>query len=194
MNKPTLIIASNNKHKVEEIRDLLADYYACISMRDAGIHLEVDETADTFRGNALLKAQAVFEISGADCLADDSGLEVDALDGAPGVFSARYAGPKASDTDNVAKLLTELEGKDDRSARFVCSLMLISDGLPYLFEGKVDGVITREPKGNQGFGYDPVFVPLGYDQSFAELGADVKNTISHRAHAVEGLLRFLKAR
>lgn len=187
-----LIFATNNLHKLEEIRDLLSDKYEIVSLEKIGIKEDIPETADTLEGNALQKARFVYKRNGSDCFADDTGLEVKALDGEPGVYSARYAGESATFEDNMNKLLVSMENKDNRKARFRTVIALIKDGNEYLFEGKVDGVILNEKKGTEGFGYDPVFLPDGFEQSFAEMEAAQKNAISHRGRSVVKLVHFLE--
>jgi XTP/dITP diphosphohydrolase len=186
-----LIFATNNKHKLEEVRDILGDNYQIVSPEEIDCRDDIPETAGTLEGNALLKARFVKENYGFDCFADDTGLEVKALDNAPGVYSARYAGESKDPAANRQKLLQELEGKEDRSARFRTVIALIKNGKESLFEGIVEGEIIRDERGNTGFGYDPVFIPKGYTETFAELGAEIKNTISHRAEAVNKLKQFL---
>lgn len=188
----TLIFSTNNEHKLEEVRDKLGKYYDILSLKDLGDDTDVPETGDTLEENAMIKADYLWNTYHKNCFADDTGLEVEALDNAPGVYSARYAGEHKSSEDNVAKLLKELEGKDNRKARFRTVIALILDGKRYLFEGTIEGVITTSPKGTSGFGYDPVFQANGYDKTFAELTLEDKNTISHRAKAVEQLVLFLR--
>lgn len=191
--KKTIVFASNNEHKLTEIRAILGDKFEVRSLSEIGCRTDIPETADTLEGNALQKAQFVKRFYGFDCFADDTGLECSALNGAPGVFSARYAGGEGHDSEaNMQKLLANLEGKADRSAQFRTSIVLIYNGQTHFFEGIVKGTIATEKHGEGGFGYDPIFVPEGYDKTFAELGSEVKNTISHRALAVEKLAAFLK--
>ena len=187
-----LVFATNNRHKLQEVAAMLGDGYELLTLADIGCDADIPETADTFSGNALQKAYYVKEHFGLDCFADDTGLEVNALGGAPGVHSARYAGDHDSDA-NMTKLLNELRDKDDRSAQFRTVIALLLNGKEYLFEGIVRGSISSERRGSEGFGYDPIFVPEGYTESFAELGPEVKNTISHRARAVRKLVEFLKS-
>lgn len=237
-----IVFATNNLHKLEEIRQILGSSMEVVSLADIGCHADIPETADTLEGNALQKAQYVWDHYHMSVFADDTGLEVDALDGAPGVHSARYAeGTDHNSEANMEKLLRELNGKTSRTAHFrtVIALLLAEEGngaaaeatkeeatkveatkeeatkaedasiaeaangaeaakapcttpKEHLFEGRVDGTIATEKRGTAGFGYDPLFVPDGYDQSFAQLGTDIKNTISHRARAVEKLCSFLK--
>ena len=190
--KKKLVVATNNAHKLEEISAILGNEMELLSLKDIHCNADIPETADTLEGNARQKAMYIHENYGMDCFADDTGLEVEALDGAPGVFSARYAGDGHDSEANMQKLLKELEGKENRKAQFRTAICLIMEGKEYLFEGIVKGSIIEEKRGGAGFGYDPIFVPEGYDQTFAELGNDVKNTISHRARAVEKLCTFLK--
>ena len=186
-----LIFATNNPHKLEEARAILDGCCRILSLDDIGCREEIPETASTLEGNALLKARFVNQKYGYDCFADDTGLEVKALDNAPGVYSARYAGESKEPAANREKLLRELEDTDDRLARFRTVIALIQGGQEYLFEGVVEGEIIREERGTAGFGYDSLFVPRTYTQTFAELGTEVKNTISHRAKAVNRLKHFL---
>lgn len=190
--KKKLVVATNNAHKLEEIAAILGDEMELLSLKDINCHADIPETADTLEGNARQKAMYIYENYGMDCFADDTGLEVDALNGAPGVFSARYAGDGHDSEANMQKLLKELKGNENRKAQFRTAICLIMEGKEYLFEGIVKGAIIEEKRGGAGFGYDPIFVPEGYDQTFAELGNDIKNTISHRARAVEKLCKFLK--
>ena len=187
-----MIFVTNNAHKLQEVSAMLGEKIALQNLRDIDCTDDIPETADTLEGNALMKARYIHERYGTDCFADDTGLEVAALNGAPGVYSARYAGPGHDSEANMQKLLTELEGKSDRRAQFRTVIALIKEGKEYLFEGIVKGKIISEKRGGAGFGYDPIFVPEGYDLTFAELGNDIKNTISHRARAVEKLCTFLK--
>ena len=190
--KKKLVVATNNAHKLEEISAILGDEMELLSLKDINCHADIPETANTLEGNARQKAMYIYENYGMDCFADDTGLEVDALNGAPGVFSARYAGDGHDSEANMQKLLKELEGKENRKAQFRTAICLIMEGKEYLFVGIVKGEIIAEKRGGAGFGYDPIFVPEGYEQTFAELGNDIKNTISHRARAVEKLCKFLK--
>lgn len=190
--KKKLVVATNNAHKLEEISAILGNEMELLSLKDIHCNADIPETADTLEGNARQKAMYIHENYGMDCFADDTGLEVEALNGAPGVFSARYAGDGHDSEANMQKLLKELEGKENRKAQFRTAICLIMESKEYLFEGIVKGYIIEEKRGGSGFGYDPIFVPEGYNQTFAELGNDVKNTISHRARAVEKLCTFLK--
>lgn len=188
-----LIFATNNKHKVEEVRAALDGIVEIVTLAEAGLSGEIPETADTLQGNALQKAQWVWDRTHTDCFADDTGLEVDALGGAPGVYSARYAGEHCSFDDNIDKLLAALDGQTNRRADFRTVICLIEGGEPKYFEGRVDGQILTERHSNgEGFGYDPVFMPDRFALSFAEMPLDVKNTISHRGLAVAKLAAHLK--
>lgn len=187
----SIVFASNNKHKLEEVTDILSSKYYVVSLAEIGCFDDIPETSDTLEGNALLKARHVFDKYHIDCFADDTGLEVEALSGRPGVYSARYAGEGCSYQDNVNKLLAEMEGITNRRARFRTVIALIAGNQVRYFEGVVNGSISTEKKGNSGFGYDPVFIPDGYDQTFAEMTAGLKNTISHRALAVGNLAKAL---
>ena len=186
-----IVFATNNKHKLEEISAILGDRFEIVSLTEINCFDDIPETADTLEGNALQKARFVKEKFGYDCFADDTGLEIEALNNAPGVYSARYAGPARSSEDNMNKALEELKDKANRKARFRTVIALILDGKEYLFDGIVNGSIATEKKGAEGFGYDPIFVPEGYCESFAQLGAEVKNKISHRARATAQLAEFL---
>lgn len=189
-----LIFATHNRHKVSEVQAMLPEGILVRSLSELGCEEEIPETHDTLQGNALQKAQFVWERYHCSCFADDTGLEVDALNGRPGVYSARYAGEGCSFDDNVRKLLGELENVRDlekRTARFRTVVALLLDGKEYFFEGRVDGFITLERSGCEGFGYDPVFLPQGYRQTFAEMPAEEKNRISHRGRAVSRLVDFL---
>ena len=187
-----LVFATNNAHKLREVREILGQTIIVKSLSEVDFEREIPETADTLEGNAIQKARFVFEGTGRDCFADDTGLEIEALDGRPGVFSARYAGEDCSFDDNIRKVLKELEGMENRRACFRCVICLIRKGKEYLFEGRVDGIILEQRRGMDGFGYDPVFLPDGYDQSFAEMPPDLKNRISHRGDAALRLLEFIK--
>ena len=187
--KQKLVFATNNAHKLEEVAAILGDAYQLLSLREIGCDVDIPETAETFAGNAMLKAQFIKEHYGYDCFADDSGLEVDALNGEPGVYSARYSGG-GSDA-NMDKLLHNLTGKSDRGAQFRTVIALLIGDDTQLFEGIVRGTIIEERRGAEGFGYDPIFVPDGYDLTFAQLGGEIKNRISHRAKAVEQLAQYL---
>lgn len=186
-----LLFASQNSHKSDEIRQMLPDGFTLKNLADINCHDDIPETADTLEGNAILKADYLKNILGFDGFADDTGLEVEALNGAPGVISARYAGEQKNASDNLTKLLSELEGKNDRSARFRTVIALNLDGRQHLFEGVVNGRITNKPKGDKGFGYDPVFIPEGHDRTFAEMEMQEKALMSHRGRALEKLIGFL---
>lgn len=188
-----LVFATNNRHKLEEVSAMTGGTVKIVSLAEIGCHDDIPETADTFQGNALQKAAYVYEHFGLPCFADDSGLEVDCLGGIPGVLSARYAGEHGNSEANIAKLLDAMKGSENRKADFKTVVALIlPDGKTEFFEGRVDGVITMEKRGEGGFGYDPIFIPDGYDKTFAELGEDIKNKISHRAKAIAALCEYLK--
>ncbi|MCO5274538.1 MAG: RdgB/HAM1 family non-canonical purine NTP pyrophosphatase [Flavobacteriales bacterium] len=191
---PQLLLCTGNPGKLAELRAMLPHHLELLGLRDAGLPTDLPETGNTFAANALEKARFAHERTGLPCIADDSGLEVDALGGAPGVDSAFYAGPQKDDKANVAKLLHELQGVKDRRARFRTVIALVGQEGEHLFEGEVRGTITREERGTNGFGYDPVFLPEMSDLTFAELDAVRKNAISHRGHAVWKLVRFLAER
>ena len=187
-----MVFATNNQHKLDEVRSILGNKMQILSLADIGCHDDIPETADTLEGNAEQKARYVYERYGLDCFADDTGLEVEALDGGPGVHTARYAYPDRHDPEaNTQKLLAELKNKSTRKARFRTVIALLEKGKCRFFEGIVDGEIAEEKRGTQGFGYDPVFVPEGTGKTFAELGVDVKNDISHRARAVRKLAEYI---
>lgn len=187
-----LVFASSNKKKTEEIVKLLPPTIELLNLADIGITEEIPETGPTFKANALLKAKYVFDRTGLNCFADDSGLEVDELDLRPGVFSARYAGEPKNDEANIDLLLKELAGKTNRKAQFKTAIALLLDGGTYFFEGEIKGVILENRQGINGFGYDPVFKADGFEKSFAELLIEEKNKISHRAIAVNALVSFLQ--
>lgn len=199
-----IVFATNNQHKLQEIRDILGSEFEIVSLKDIGCDVDIPETGNTLEDNAMQKAQYVYDHYNLSCFADDTGLEVEALNGEPGVHSARYAEGTDHDSEaNMAKLLRNLEGKDNRKARFrtvialiqkqnVCPCGCTSIKKVNRFEGIVDGSIATEKHGTAGFGYDPIFVPEGYDKSFAELGESIKNGISHRARAVAKLAEYLK--
>lgn len=187
-----IIFATNNAHKLSEVQAVLGDRFRLVTLAECGITEEIPEDAPALEGNALQKARYVHERTGADCFADDTGLEVDALDGAPGVHSARYATDGHDFAANNRLLLRNLAGAADRRAHFRTVIALILDGSEYLFEGRVDGRIAESEAGCGGFGYDPLFVPEGFDKTFAEMGADEKNAISHRGRAVRRLVEFLQ--
>ena len=194
MTKPKLVFATNNAHKLEEIRAIVGDKINLLSLSDIDCFGDIPETANTLEGNALMKAHFVYENYGLNCFADDTGLEVEALNGAPGVHTARYAYADHNDPEaNTQKLLTELKGEVNRKARFRTAIALIVNGEEKVFEGVVEGEIPTCKRGTKGFGYDPVFIPEEMGQTFAELGVEVKNQISHRARAVEKLCAYLEA-
>lgn len=189
-----LNFATNNKHKLQEVREVLGDSFRVESLQSLGINEDIPEDQQTLEGNAMQKARFLYDRTGEDCFADDTGLEVEALNGAPGVYSARYAGESKNSLDNMALLLKNMEGVKNRKARFRTVIALILNGEEYLFEGVVNGVITEQPRGAAGFGYDPLFVPDGYTTTFAEMDSEAKNAISHRGLAVEKLAAFLLKR
>lgn len=186
-----LVFATNNAHKLKEVRSALQEI-EILSLAEADFEGEIPEDHDTLEANSHQKASYILEHTGFDCFADDTGLEVDALNGAPGVYSARYAGENCTFLDNVNKLLREMKDKENRAARFRTVVTLLLDGELYQFEGVCEGEITREPAGAGGFGYDPIFKPAGYDVTFAELDLAEKNRISHRGLAVQKLVEFLR--
>jgi XTP/dITP diphosphohydrolase len=187
-----LVFASNNKNKILEIQSMLPDTIKILSLESIGCYEDIPETADTIEGNAILKANYVTQKYGYDCFADDTGLEVEVLNGEPGVFSARYAGEQRNAEDNMNKLLDALSDKNDRKAQFKTVIALNLNGKQHLFTGIARGEITLEKTGNQGFGYDPVFKPEEYQETFAQLSLDIKNKISHRGKATLQLIDFLK--
>ena len=185
------MFATNNAHKLDEVRSIVGHRMNILGLRDIGCNEDIPETADTLEGNALIKARYVKEHYGYDCFADDTGLEVDALGGAPGVYSARYAGPGHDSEANMRLLLANLDGIVDRRARFRTVIALIEGSEERQFEGIVEGSITTEPGGVGGFGYDPVFMPEGFGMTFAEMDADAKNAVSHRGRAMRSLMEYL---
>ena len=187
-----LVIATHNKHKLGEIRPLIPEQFQLLSLDDVKISDDIPETADTLEGNAWQKANFVYSVTSKNCFADDTGLEVDALNGRPGVFSARYAGEGCSYSDNNRKLLEELKDVINRKACFRTIICLIFNGKEHYFEGNVKGSIINELRGNEGFGYDPVFIPDGHSLTYAEMGFEEKNSLSHRAEAVRKLREFLE--
>lgn len=205
-----IVFATNNPNKLQEIRDILGERFEIVSLQEIGCHEDIPETGETLQENALLKAKYVAEHYGLDCFADDTGLEVEALHGAPGVHSARYAeGTDHNSEANMQKLLHELQDKENRKARFRTVIALLQHPKNqqeeniknaftapeiHYFEGRIDGIIAKEKRGNAGFGYDPLFIPNDYQQSFAELGETIKNHISHRAQAVEKLAEYLHSK
>ena len=187
-----LVFATNNKHKLQEVRDILSDRVEVLSLADINCHDDIPETADTLQGNAIMKAQYIYQKYGVDCFADDTGLEVEALNGAPGVYSARYAGDGHDSEANMNKLLQNLTGENNRRAQFRTVIALIIKGEENTFDGIVKGEITEEKRGDSGFGYDPIFIPEGFSKSFAQMTNDEKNCISHRFRATEKLNDYLK--
>lgn len=187
-----IVFASNNKNKIHEIQSMLPENIQIVSLESIGCFEEIPETADTIEGNAILKANYVTQKYGFDCFADDTGLEVDSLNGQPGVFSARYAGEQKNADDNMDKLMKELSGKPNKNAQFKTVIALNFKGTQHLFVGIASGKITSEKMGTGGFGYDPIFKPSGYEKTFAELSLEVKNEISHRGKATKLLIEFLQ--
>jgi XTP/dITP diphosphohydrolase len=187
----TFIFATHNQHKLKEVQSLLPEKINILSLSDIQFNQEIEETEPTIEGNALIKAKAVSLTSGYPCFSDDSGLLVEAINGEPGVYSARYAGPQKNDEDNIQKLLTNLKDTTNRNAYFKTVMALVFNEKTYLFEGIVNGSITEKKRGSNGFGYDPVFLPDGFNQTFAEMDAATKNTISHRGIALKKLINFL---
>jgi XTP/dITP diphosphohydrolase len=192
--KMQLVFASNNKNKILEIQSILPETIKILSLEDIGCLEEIPETADTIEGNAILKANYVTQKYGYNCFADDTGLEVDSLNGEPGVYSARYAGEQRNSDDNMNKLLECLSDKSNRKAQFKTVIALNLNGKQHLFTGIARGEITLEKSGNQGFGYDPIFKPEEYQETFAQLSLDIKNKISHRGKATQQLIDFLKSK
>ena len=189
-----IVFATNNKHKLEEIKDILGKDFEIVSLAEIGCHEDIPETGLTLEENARQKSTYIVEHYNHDCFADDTGLEVDALNGEPGVHSARYAEGTDHDCEaNMRKLLSKMSNVKDRTARFRTVISLIINGVEHQFEGRVEGRIATEKHGKEGFGYDPIFIPEGYDKSFAELGEEVKNQISHRARAVKKLAEYLSS-
>ena len=188
-----LIFATHNPNKLAEIKSAV-NSFEVVGLKEMGLHDDIAETGSTLEENALIKSQYIYQKTGLSCFADDTGLEVDVLGGRPGVYSARYAGEHATAENNMQKLLSEMEGQKNRNARFRTVISLILDGEEYFFEGKVVGEILHQKTGIDGFGYDPIFKPTGYDQSFAEMTMKQKNEISHRGMAVKKLLHFLSHR
>lgn len=188
-----IVFATNNTHKLEEIRRMLRGSHQIVSLAEIGCHEDIPEEQNTLEGNALQKARYIKQHYGYDCFADDTGLEIDALGGRPGVYSARYAGEAKDSEANMRKVLAEMQGHSDRRARFRTVIALILGNEEHLFEGKVEGEILTARQGSAGFGYDPVFRPDGYDRSFAEMDPDTKNSISHRGEATRKLAAFLNA-
>ena len=192
INKMKLVFATNNAHKLREVSQTIGECVELVSLAECGVVEDIPENEPTLEGNALVKARYIYARTGQNCFADDTGLEVDALGGEPGVRSARYATDGHDDEANKKLLLERLAGEQNRAAQFRTAIALILDGKEYLFEGVVRGSISSEPRGDGGFGYDPLFIPEGYDLSFAEMSAELKNAISHRGRAVAALADFLK--
>lgn len=187
-----LCFATNNAHKITEVQQLLDDRFEVIGLQDVGCEEELPETQDTLEGNSTQKAQHVYQHYRVDCFADDTGLEIEALQGEPGVYSARYAGPERDSRANMHKVLSRLRGVSSREAQFRTVITLILKGKQYTFEGIAPGSISQGPSGEGGFGYDPIFIPRGYERSFAEMSLEEKNRISHRGQAVQKLVDFLQ--
>ena len=186
-----IVFATNNQHKLDEIRKISKGQLEILSLSDIDCYDDIPETGVTLKENAHIKAIFVKEKFELDCFADDTGLEVDALDNAPGIYSSRYAGPKCDPEDNMQKLIQSLQGKENRDAQFRTVIALILEGEEYFFEGIVRGKITQQKEGSNGFGYDPIFKPTGYDKTYGELSDDIKNSLSHRAIATQKLISFL---
>jgi len=187
-----LVFATNNRHKLEEVSHKIGDQFELLTLNDIGCTEDIEETGSTFEENAAIKSKYVYDKYHLNCFGDDSGLVVDALNGEPGVYSARYAGEHGNHAANIKKVLAGLEGVENRKARFFTVISLMWEGTKHVFEGTVEGTIRHETTGNGGFGYDPIFQPDGYDVTFAEMSMDEKNKISHRARAMEKLISFLK--
>jgi XTP/dITP diphosphohydrolase len=187
-----IVFATNNKHKLAEVSEILKGKFEVLSLLEIGCTEDIPETAETLEGNALLKARYVREKYGFDCFADDTGLEIEALNFAPGVISARYAGEQRNMADNIAKVMQELDGKASRKAQFRTIVAYLKGDQEYTFEGKVLGEITAQQSGTGGFGYDSIFRPEGFNETFAELGSAQKNAISHRALAIKKLIQFIQ--
>jgi XTP/dITP diphosphohydrolase len=188
----TLIFATNNQHKIDEIRTVIGTRFNIITLAEAGIHIDIPEPHDTIEENAAEKSSFIYHLTNKDCFGEDTGLEIEALNGQPGVLSARYAGDEKSHSKNIEKVLHNLRGIDNRNAQFKTIISLMIDGKQYQFEGLCNGKIMSELKGNDGFGYDPIFVPNGSDKTFAEMTMEEKNMYSHRRKATDKLIAFLK--
>jgi XTP/dITP diphosphohydrolase len=186
-----LLFATNNLHKLREVQEIIGNLFPIIGLKDVSISEDIPETSDTLEGNARQKARYIYDKTGMDCFADDTGLFIDALGGRPGVYSARYAGEGCSFEDNIVKVLSEMEHEQDRNASFRCVVCLILGGHEHLFEGRIDGVILKEKRGLEGFGYDPVFIPNGQSQTFSEMPPYLKNGLSHRGRAIWKMMKFL---
>lgn len=192
MNNKKIVFATNNPHKIKEITQAVGNTFEILSLKDIGFHKDIEEPYETLAENARVKSSTIYQQFGYNCFADDTGLEIDALEGKPGVFSARYAGPQCISKDNINKVLSQLKDITNRKARFRTVISLFLDGKEYQFEGMVEGEILDSLQGSDGFGYDPVFRPQGYRQSFAQMPLEEKNRISHRGQAVKKLTDFLK--
>ncbi|HEY9000967.1 MAG TPA: non-canonical purine NTP diphosphatase [Mucilaginibacter sp.] len=188
-----LVFATNNRHKLEEVSHKIGNHFELLTLNDIGCTEDIEETGTTFEENAVIKSKYVYDNYHLNCFGDDSGLVIDALNGEPGVYSARYAGEYGNHAANIKKVLAKLEGIENRKARFVTVISLMWEGKEHVFEGTVEGTIRQETTGSGGFGYDPIFQPDGYDITFAEMSMDEKNKISHRARAMEKLIGFLQA-
>jgi XTP/dITP diphosphohydrolase len=188
----TLVFATNNENKVKEIRSMLGDHFSIITLKEAGIDIDIPEPHDTLEDNASEKSSVIYEMTGKDCLSEDTGLHIDALNGAPGVLSARYAGEQKLAEDNITRVLHEMEGQENRQAHFRTVISLVLDGQEYQFTGVCPGTILTKKRGSKGFGYDPIFVPDGAKKTFAEMDIADKNQFSHRAKAFQQLITFLK--
>jgi XTP/dITP diphosphohydrolase len=188
-----LLFATNNLHKLREVQEIVGDHFKILCLRDLSINEDIPETSTTLEGNATQKARFIYDRTGMDCFADDTGLFIESLNGRPGVYSARYAGEGCSFEDNILKVMSEMEHEDNRKATFRCVICLILNGKEHLFEGRIDGIILREKHGSEGFGYDPVFLPKGQSQTFSELPPYLKNGISHRGKAVWKMMKFLRS-
>jgi XTP/dITP diphosphohydrolase len=186
-----LLFATNNLHKLREVQEIVGDLFTLMSLKDISLEEDIPETSDTLEGNARQKARIIYEKTGMDCFADDTGLFIDALDGRPGVYSARYAGESCSFEDNIRKVLAEMEHTENRNASFHCVVCLNLKGTEHLFEGRIDGTILKKKRGKEGFGYDPVFVPAGQSQTFSEMPPYLKNGVSHRGRAIWKMMKFL---
>jgi len=188
----TLVFATNNENKVKEIRSMLGDHFSIITLKEAGIDIDIPEPHDTLEDNAREKSSVIFEMTGKNCFAEDTGLEIDALNGAPGVLSARYAGEQKLADDNITRVLHEMDGLENRQAHFRTVISLILNGKEYQFTGVCPGTILTERRGGKGFGYDPIFVPIGAKKTFAEMDMAEKNQYSHRGKALQQLITFLR--
>lgn len=188
----TLVFATNNENKVKEIRSMLGDHFSIITLKEAGIDIDIPEPHDTLEDNAREKSSVIYEMTGKNCFSEDTGLEIDVLNGAPGVLSARYAGEQKLADDNITRVLHEMNGQENRQAHFRTVISLILNGKEYQFTGVCPGTILTERRGGKGFGYDPIFVPIGAKKAFAEMNMAEKNQYSHRAKALQQLITFLK--